>query len=595
MSAEQRALFDVQPEQWELDDAQEQRVATVVFAEGAPGEFDYLIPEELDEEVCVGKRLRVPLGRGNRATVAYCIEIANKKTTRKLKPLLGVVDREALISPKMLQLTRWIAEEYLCSFGRVLETVVPAAVRGQAGTYVATFISVSTRVAARLTQLKLPPKQFAIIQDLASSPAPVLQAKLLERVGCTAAPLRSLIDKGLVEVEKRRVARMDMEDDSEGGADEIELNDDQRRAVGHVVKALRESRHENVVLYGVTGSGKTEVYIRIIREVISYGRQAIVLVPEISLTPQTVRRFRSRFDSVAVLHSHLSPSERNWHWQRIVRGEVQVIVGARSAIFAPAPNLGLIVLDEEHDNSFKQDNVPRYHARDVAIRRAETEGIPLILGSATPSLASWHAAQTGRATVIEMPRRVLDLPLPHVSTIDLRAEFKNQYSRGAISRPMVNAIEEALESNGQVIMLLNRRGYSTHIQCPACGGVVRCNECDIAMTHHREDNNVICHYCDYQTRAPVRCPECGFEGIRYGGLGTQRLESEVKGRFPNATVLRMDSDTMKKPGSHQEALSKFREGEVQILLGTQMIAKGLDFPNVTLVGVINADTGPASA
>ena len=591
MSAEQKALFDVQPDPWDLDDMQEQRVATVVFAEGAPGEFDYLIPAELDDQVCVGKRMRVPLGRGNRTTVGYCVGVESKKTSRKLKAIQSVLDRDALITPKMLQLTRWIADEYLCSFGKVLETVVPAAVRGQAGTYVATFLSVSTKVAARLTQLKLPPKQFAIIQMLASSSAPIPQPKLLQRVGCTSAPLKSLIGKGLVEVEKRRVARMDLEDESSGGEDEIELNDDQRRAVNHVTKTLRESRFENIVLWGVTGSGKTEVYIRVIREVISFGRQAIVLVPEISLTPQTVRRFRSRFNSVAVLHSHLTPSERNWHWQRIARGEVQVVVGARSAVFAPTPNLGLIVLDEEHDNSFKQDSLPRYHARDVAIRRAETDNVPLILGSATPSLASWHATQTGKATLIEMPKRVLDLPLPSVSTIDLRTEFENRYTRGAISRPLVNAIKEALSGGGQVILLLNRRGFSTHIQCPACGGVVRCKECDIALTHHRENNNVICHYCDYQTMAPVRCPECAFEGIRYGGLGTQRLEAEVKSRFADATCLRMDSDTMKKRGSHQEALSKFREGEVQILLGTQMIAKGLDFPNVTLVGVINADTG----
>ena len=260
-------------------------------------------------------------------------------------------------------------------------------------------------------------------------------------------------------------------------------------------------------------------------------------------------------------------------------------------MFAPTPNLGLIVLDEEHDGSFKQDSVPRYHARDVAIRRAQTDQIPLILGSATPSLTSWQAAHSGSATLLEMPNRVLDLPMPHVSTIDMRVEFQNRYSRGAISHPLVQAITEALRGGGQVILLLNRRGFSTHIQCPACGGVVRCKDCDIALTHHKENDSVVCHYCEYQTQAPARCPECGFEGIRYGGLGTQKLESEVKSRFPHAVCLRMDSDTMRKPGSHQEALAKFRTGEVQILLGTQMIAKGLDFPNVTLVGVINADTG----
>lgn len=591
MPDEQKALFDVEPEPWELDDQGEQFVATVVFAEGAPGEFDYTIPDELLGSVEVGKRLRVPLGRGNRSVVGYCVNVESKLVARRLKQVQSVVDAQALITPKMVDLTRWIATEYLCSLGKVLDTVVPAAVRGQAGTYLATFLSVPTRVVARLTELKLPPKQLAVVQQLASAPAPLLQATLLKQIGCTSAPVKSLLDKGLIEAERRRIYRLDGEEATPSITEDIELNDDQRKAVDQVVQTLRDGRHQTIVLYGVTGSGKTEVYIRIIQEVISFGRQAIVLVPEISLTPQTVRRFRSRFQSVAVLHSHLSPSERNWHWQRIARGEVQVVVGARSAVFAPTPHLGLIVLDEEHDGSFKQDSVPRYHARDVAIRRATTESIPLVLGSATPSLASWHAANTGKATRIEMPRRVLDLPLPIVSTIDLRVEFQNRYHRGAISRPLELTIKESLADGGQVILLLNRRGFSTHIQCPACGHVVRCRDCDIALTHHREDNSVICHYCDYQTKAPARCPDCGFEGIRYTGLGTQRLEAEVRSRFPDATCLRMDSDTMRKPGSHEAALSQFRSGEVKILLGTQMIAKGLDFPNVTLVGVINADTG----
>ena len=589
--SQQKALFDVEPDPWDVDDGATRQVATVVFAEGAPGEFDYEIPSELHKEVCVGKRLRVPLGRSDRKVVGYCVAVTTKNVARPLKCVQSVIDQRALLTPKMLDLTRWIADEYLCSFGKVLETVVPAAVRGQAGTYVTSFYSVSTKVAARLTQLKLPPKQFAVLQCLASSPNPVTGPKLQKTVGCTSAPLKALVTKGLVDVERKRVYRLDDEEATSREESNIDLNDDQQRAVAHVVRSLRAGEYESVVLHGVTGSGKTEVYIRIIEEVISFGRQAIVLVPEISLTPQTVRRFRSRFDSVAVLHSHLTPSERNWHWQRIAAGEVQVIVGARSAVFAPTPNLGLIVLDEEHDASFKQDSLPRYHARDVAKRRAETEKIPLILGSATPSLQSWHSTVDAKATLLEMPKRVLDLPLPDVSVVDLRIEFENRYSRGAISRPLVQAVESALEADGQVILLLNRRGFSTHIQCPACGNVVRCNECDIALTHHRDNNNVICHYCDYQTNAPARCPDCGFEGIRYGGLGTQRLEAEVKSRFSKATCLRMDSDTMRKHGSHEEALARFRAGEVQILLGTQMIAKGLDFPNVTLVGVINADTG----
>ena len=374
----------------------------------------------------------------------------------------------------------------------------------------------------------------------------------------------------------------------------LDLNSDQQQALDKIVASLDRREHETLLLYGVTGSGKTEVYIQAIEHIIGFGRQAVVLVPEISLTPQTRRRFRSRFDQVAVLHSHLSDAERHQHWRRIARGEVQVVVGARSAIFAPTPNLGLIVIDEEHDTSFKQDTIPRYHARDVALERARREGVPLVLGSATPSLESWQHAQQKQFQLATLPKRIADRPLPDVKVVDLRHEGSQR--RGSISRPLYKAMEQALAGDGQIILLLNRRGYSTSIQCPSCGEVVRCPHCDIALTHHRAAvrktaaEQAICHYCEYMIAAPDRCGECGFDGIRYAGLGTQRLEAEVRARFPQASCLRMDSDTMRKVGSHEEALERFRAGEVQILLGTQMIAKGLDFPNVTLVGVINADT-----
>jgi primosomal protein N' (replication factor Y) len=377
----------------------------------------------------------------------------------------------------------------------------------------------------------------------------------------------------------------------------LELNADQQAALAAILAVLESGQHGTLLIHGVTGSGKTEVYIQAIQEVLRYGRQAIILVPEISLTPQTEQRFRSRFGQVAVLHSHLTDSERHRHWERIASGKVQVVVGARSAIFAPTPNLGLIILDEEHESSFKQDSAPRYHARDVALERARMERIPLVLGTATPSLESWARAMTPPADpalphyqLLSMPRRVFDRPLPAVATVDLRVEFQNRTSRGAISRQLQKAMEVSLNEGGQVILLLNRRGYSTHIQCPACGMVLRCLHCDIALTHHLQSQIALCHYCDFQQAAPERCPECSFPGIRYGGFGTQKLEAEVKARFPNERCLRMDTDTMQKPGSHERALSAFHEGEVRILLGTQMIAKGLDFPNVTLVGVINADT-----
>ncbi len=293
---------------------------------------------------------------------------------------------------------------------------------------------------------------------------------------------------------------------------------------------------------------------------------------------------------MAVLHSHLSDSERHWHWQRIAQGEVSVVVGARSAIFAPTPQLGLIVMDEEHESSFKQETAPRYHAREVALQRSLAEGVPLVLGSATPSLESYHRAAAGRFRLIRLPRRVLDRPLPKVDVIDLRNETPDRQAPGAISRPLRLAMEHTLRDGGQVILLLNRRGYNTHIQCPACGLVVQCPHCEIALTHHREGEMAICHFCDYEMPAPTRCPDCQFAGIRYRGLGTQRLETEVRARFPDYPCLRMDTDTMRKPGAHERALAAFREGQVRILLGTQMIAKGLDFPNVTLVGVVKADT-----
>ncbi|MEX0866139.1 MAG: primosomal protein N' [Pirellulales bacterium] len=393
----------------------------------------------------------------------------------------------------------------------------------------------------------------------------------------------------MVRSSSRRVRQTELDTEVPRREENLQLNTRQRQALDAILASLRASRYRQLLLHGVTGSGKTEVYMQAIQEVVSYGRQAIVLVPEISLTPQTKSRFRARFDSVAVLHSHLSDVERHWHWERIAAGEIQVVVGARSAVFAPTPHLGLIVIDEEHETSFKQDSAPRYHAREVARYRAECEQVPLVLGSATPALESWHAALTGEAELIELPDRVMNLPMPAVQTIDLRLSAGRRLDRGAISRQLYLAMRDTLNDGGQVILLLNRRGFSTHIQCPSCGHAVRCPRCEIDLTYHKQDVTAICHHCDFTQPAPNHCEKCNFAGIRYTGIGTQRLEAEVRARFAGHTCLRMDTDTMKKPGSHEAALDKFRDGQIDILLGTQMIAKGLDFPNVMLVGVVNAD------
>ncbi len=593
----QQSLFDTDPAPWEVDAAAERLVATVVLAGSPLGEFDYAVPDELlspdrtGRLLEPGRRVRVPLGRGNRNVIGYCVALGNKPTAgRQLKPVTAVLDRRPLLSAAMLRLTRWMADYYLCPWGQALDAVVPAGVRHEAGTRDVTLLAVSADVSSRLDELKLPSKQADALRVLAASGQPLSAPQLAARAGCTQGPIHALRKKGLIEASVERISTGSLSLPKHDRAAALELNPDQFRALATIRDALYAARHRTILVHGVTGSGKTEVYIRAIEEVVRFGRQAILLVPEISLTPQTVSRFRARFDRVAVLHSHLSDPERHEHWQRIARGDVEVVVGARSAIFAPTPHLGLVVLDEEHEATFKQQIAPRYHARDVALRRAADQNVPLVLASATPSLESWHRAQRGEYLLVEMPRRVLSLPLPGVRTIDLRDEIHSKSAHGAISRPLWRAMEAALREGGQIILLLNRRGFSTHIQCPACGFALKCQACDLAMTFHRQDNTAICHYCDAHAPAPTTCPECKFAGLRYAGLGTQKLEAEVRARFPNAPCLRMDADSMRRRGSHEQALTAFREGRVKILLGTQMIAKGLDFPNVTLVGVVNADT-----
>lgn len=589
-SGRQQQLFDDAAAPWEADDAHERLVASVLVPVGPTEPLDYLVPDALRGQIQVGSRVSVPLGRGDRLRIGYCVGLAAHTATGRLKELHEVIDEQCLLSATMLRLSRWIADKYLCTWTQALDTMLPAAVRHQAGTRRMTMLSVPADVAARLESLRLPPKQLHVLHYLVAAGEPVTQVAVMEAVPCTPAPITALRQKGLVTAGTARVRQEDYARPQTQREENHELNEDQEQALGAIMSALEARQQRTIVLHGITGSGKTEVYIRAIQEVVSYGRQAIVLVPEISLTPQTEQRFRARFGEVAVLHSHMTDAERSWHWERIARDEVLVVVGARSAVFAPVPRLGLIVLDEEHEASFKQDSAPRYHAREVALERARLEGVPLVLGSATPSLESWHRARTGEFQLVEMPRRVLDRPLPDVRTIDLRNEFERGSAAGALSRPLRLAMQESLAEGGQVILLLNRRGYATHLQCPACGEVVRCPHCDIALTHHWQREIALCHYCDYEIPAPHVCPSCRSPGIRYRGLGTQKLEAEVRARFADVPTLRMDTDTMQSPGSHEKALAAFRRGEVRILLGTQMIAKGLDFPDVTLVGVVNADT-----
>lgn len=594
---QQNQLFDTTPEPWQLDDDGDWVAARIVFSEAPYGPYDYSVPPAFQPILKSGMRVKVPLGRGNRTMLGYCTDVITSNhplgptvNSSRLKPISEVVDPRPLMQPALMDLARWISEYYVCPMGNVIETVVPTSIRDNAGTRKMLFANIAPEYITAPENFKVTKLQKQILEVLAASNQALTPKELAETVGCTQAPISTLRRRGVIVTSERRVQQKNHEIPVEQRESDWPLNPDQQRSLDSITQAIENNLHETFLMLGITGSGKTEVYIRAIQKVVEFGRQAIVLVPEISLTPQTRQRFRARFDQVAVLHSHLSAAERAWHWQQIAAGNVQVVVGARSAIFAPVPHLGLVILDEEHDNSFKQDKSPRYHARDVARWRAQKEKIPLILGSATPSMESYHRALQDEYRLLSLPNRVLDLPLPDVSTIDMRVDYANRKSVNPISQKLRQEIRQALGNDGQVILLLNRRGYATRIQCPGCGHVIYCPDCAIPMTHHRQGNKLVCHFCDHQTPEPKTCPDCDFAAIKFSGLGTQRLEQYINAMFPDVPCVRMDTDTMKRPGSHEAALARFRKGETKILLGTQMIAKGLDFPNVTLVGVINADS-----
>jgi primosomal protein N' (replication factor Y) len=560
--------------------------------------FTYRIPALLRDHVRPGTRVRVPLGKGNAPVVGYCVRIDDQPIEAvepsRLKDVLDVLDHPPLIDAAMLELTRWMASYYACSWGQALDAVVPAGVKKAAGTRIRTCLIVPEETRQARASLALPPKQAEILDVLLRSEELLTVADVCRLAKTGTGPIAGLREKGLIHTVKQRVDRAGIpptEPESGLLRPPLALTTEQRAVLGQMTPALQGDAFAAFLLHGVTGSGKTEVYLSAIEQVVARGREAIVLVPEISLTPQTIRRFKRRFPKVAVLHSHLSDAERHRHWRSIAAGEIQVVVGARSAVFAPARRLGLIVIDEEHESTFKQETAPRYHARDVAVKRAQLEGVPVLLGSATPALETWHNSELGRYTRLTLSRRVADRPMPSVELIDLRHEkpLPGQ-PLGGLSGPLRLAMREALEDGGQVILLLNRRGYHTFILCPKCGEVVKCHACDVALTHHRGRRRALCHTCDAEREPPSSCPACKATILHYGGVGTERLEREVREAFPEYEARRMDSDTMRSPGSHERVLTAFKEGQVRILLGTQMIAKGLDFPDVTLVGVVSADT-----
>jgi primosomal protein N' (replication factor Y) len=578
----QRSLFEDRPA-WVEDDVRHGTVATVVLPDGIDKPLDYLVPESLTSSVEPGRRVHVPLGKTNRLRLAYCVAVRSGELSQSsLKSIAGVEDDQPLLSRRMLELTEWMAERWLARRGEVLEAVLPSGVRMRRKVKVSALLVATSLPVER----KLTPAQAKV---LAAAAEPATAEQLASASGASRAVVTRLLKNGLLRevgsVEARRASGPERPAITHDRPDQLSAA--QADALSAITGPMRAGRHETILLFGVTGSGKTEVYLQAVEETISFGRQAIVLVPEISLTPQTCDRFRARFGTVAVLHSHLTPAERHDQWREIAAGRVNVVVGARSAIFAPAPRLGLIVIDEEHESSFKQATSPRYHARDVAEWIARAEGVPLVLGSATPAIETFARCLAGEWRMCRLPNRVGGSQLPAVLTVDLRDPAAR--ARGAVSPRLAAGIRWALDAGGQVMLLLNRRGFATHVQCRACGHSMRCPQCDIALTLHQPGSRGICHGCGLVVRLPSECPECRAPGLAHRGTGTQRLEEQIRRTFPDAAIARMDTDTMRSRGSHEKTLDAFRDRQIDILVGTQMIAKGLDFPGVMLVGVVNAD------
>ena len=433
-------------------------------------------------------------------------------------------------------------------------------------------------------------KQRLVLEFFSKNPRPILLNDLIKKLQTTKGPIDQLIEKKILKRVKKEVYRDPYQKDTTERTKPLILTDQQQAAIEPIHQSIDQNKHEVFLLHGVTGSGKTEIYLQSIERVINEGKEAIVLVPEISLTPQMVTRFKERFGGeVAVLHSALSQGEKYDEWRKIQRKEVSVVVGARSAVFAPFENLGIIIIDEEHETSYKQEDYPKYHAREVAKYRGRAHQCPVVLGSATPTLESYARASKGVYKLLELTDRVNEQDLPNIEIVDMRTELEKG-NRSMFSESLTEKIQDRLDKNEQIVLLLNRRGYSSFVMCRECGETIQCEHCDISMTYHQRQHKLKCHYCNAERRMPKTCPNCESDAIRFFGTGTQKVEEALNTQFETARVIRMDVDTTSRKGAHEKLLNQFGRGEADILLGTQMIAKGLDFKNVTLVGVIAADS-----
>ncbi|MDD3652958.1 MAG: primosomal protein N' [Desulfotomaculaceae bacterium] len=551
--------------------------------------FHYAVPVEFQGQVAFGVRVIVPFG-GRRLT-GYVTGFGFPESTVKVKEIAGIIDPEPVFTTELLGLARWMAENYLCSTAEALQRILSPRLLVKGAREVKQFYPAlpENELRKALSLMVRVPKQVAALEKALACPG-LTRKELAAEAEVSTSVIDVLTRKGLLKSSVVKVPRHTARFyHSNVKTKEITLNAEQEKALSQVAGAIREGTFNAFLLHGVTGSGKTEVYLRAIAVALEVGCQAVTLVPEISLTPQMVEMFRERFDEqVAVLHSGLPARERFDEWQRIREGRAPVVLGTRSAIFAPLTRPGLFVIDEEHESSYKQDDHLRYHAREIALKRAQLAGATVLLGSATPSLESQFKTTTGGPyQLIKLGKRVDERPLPPVRVVDMRREVK-EGNLGIFSRPLIASINRHLQSKGQVLLFLNRRGFSTFVMCHECGLVLKCLRCDISLTYH-QDGLLRCHYCNYHIKSPQLCPNCGGHNIRHFGAGTQKVEAEVGKFFPGARILRMDSDSTSRKGSHAQIINAFHDRQADILIGTQMIAKGLDFPGVTLVGVINAD------
>ena len=555
--------------------------------------FDYEIPKDLEDIIFVGSRVLVPFAKFKTLEQGYVIRI-KEKTEYEVKQIAGLDEN---LPEEKINLARWMARKYFTNVSECIKLMLTPGTKSKdqdkrVKDKTLNFVYFNVPFEDIDIEKLRGEKQKKLINFLRKNEGfTIPEIESITEISRTT--VNSLIDKGILKLENEKIDRnplvnKDIKD--ENSKNKLELTDEQRQAYNSIEKAIDENRFEEFLIYGVTGSGKTEVYLQLIEKVIKQDKSAIMLVPEISLTPQMIDRFVNRFskEQVAVLHSKLSIGERHDEWERIKNNEAKIVIGARSAIFAPFENLGLIIIDEEHDTSYKSEGAPRYSAIEVANYIAENKNIPLVLGSATPDLNSFYKSEEGDITKLTLTKRANKSSLPEVAIVDLKQELAVG-NKSMISNLLYDEIENNLKNKKQTILFLNRRGYSTFIMCRDCGYTLKCPNCNISLTYHRTQNLLKCHYCGHVEKIATICPNCNSTKIRYFGTGTQKLEQEIKKLFPEASTIRMDIDTVTKKNSHEQILNKFKDENIDILIGTQMVVKGHHFPNVTLVGVIAAD------